>query len=91
MEEIVNARWKQMFPILNRVTKKVLYKKAAVEPRFKSSEGINPAFMQQRSQDGNISGVYDDQQGQWGWNVTETCKILTRILLWMIWRINYKG
>lgn len=45
MEEIVNARWKQMFPILNRVAKKVLYQKATVEPRFKSSEGINPPFM----------------------------------------------
>lgn len=45
MEETVNARRKQMFPVLNRVTKKVLYKKATVEPRFKSSEGINPPFM----------------------------------------------
>lgn len=82
MEEIVNARWKQMFPILNRMTKKVLHKKVTVEPRFKSSEGINPAFMQRKSQDGSISGMHDGQQGQWVWNVTETRVLLiTRILL----------
>lgn len=40
----------------------------AFEPRFKSSEGINPAFMEQRSVDQSIAAMYGDQKrGQWKW------------------------
>lgn len=41
-----------MFAILNRVTRKVLNKKMTLEPRFKSSGEINPAFVGQRSKIG---------------------------------------
>lgn len=34
-----------MFAILKRVTRKVLNKKMTLEPRFKSSGELNPAFV----------------------------------------------
>lgn len=95
-----------MFAILKRVSSKGLNKKRTLEPKFKSIEEINPVFTGQRSCDGSISGMSEDQQGsQWGWKesagrsmVREVRQVLgtrmlliTRILFWMIYRINYKS